>query len=385
MNDTHAFRRHIDMAYAEHPELFPQDMASGYVLHGFVTSRKQPITQRRITLRQSGETYQIRPSWMMPYMIGKTDDIEKALYLRNWGVPFEALAYVFGRNAMFWYRAYVSLGRQSIVGTTIKAPTQLPTDVVADEKHTRLKGETVYVTTTVAHECLLGANIADDAGTQALTAGYYDFQHEARTLVADYTPETVNTDGWEPTQKAWKALFPTITIILCFLHAFLKIKDRCKRSTALFPIILHKVWHTYHAHTPAQFSQRIRRLREWAQNHLTIAPLQEKVLELCQKAPSFKKAFQFPHAYRTRNALDRLMNYQDRLLYAMQYVHGTKATARLYVRAMALVWNFHPYGSKTQTKYGNRSSPFEGINGFRYHDNWLHTMMIAASRNGRRA
>ena len=32
----------------------------------------------------------------------------------------DALAYVFGRNAMYWYRIYLSLGRASIVGTTIK-------------------------------------------------------------------------------------------------------------------------------------------------------------------------------------------------------------------------------------------------------------------------
>jgi hypothetical protein len=31
--------------------------------------------------------------------------------------------------------------------------------------------------------------------------------------------------------------------------------------------------------------------------------------------------------------LDRLMNYQDRILYAMQYLHGNKESARLYVRA----------------------------------------------------
>lgn len=47
----------------------------------------------------------------MPYMIGKTEAVEKALYLRLWGVPFEALAYVFGRDENYWYRAYQALGR----------------------------------------------------------------------------------------------------------------------------------------------------------------------------------------------------------------------------------------------------------------------------------
>jgi hypothetical protein len=78
------------------------------------------------------------------------------------------------------------------------------------------------------------------------------------------------------------------------------------------------------------------------------------------------------------------MDYQDRLLYAMQYFHGTRKSAGLYVRAMALVWNFHPYGQKTQRKYGANASPFQQLNGFCYRDNWLENMMIAASLNGQK-
>jgi hypothetical protein len=57
------------------------------------------------------------------------------------------------------------------------------------------------------------------------------------TLASDYAPQTVNTDDWLATQKAWQALFVTLTVIECFLHAFLKIRDRCKRLKTLFPQI----------------------------------------------------------------------------------------------------------------------------------------------------
>lgn len=77
-------------------------------------------------------------------------------------------------------------------------------------------------------------------------------------------------------------------------------------------------------------------------------------------------------------ALDRLMNYQDRLLYNMQYFHPTKDSARLQLRAMALIWNFHPYGSKTKFNNPSRSSPFEHLNRFQYHDNWLDNLLIAS-------
>jgi hypothetical protein len=111
--------------------------------------------------------------------------------------------------------------------------------------------------------------------------------------------------------------------------------------------------------------------------------LQEKLLKLFDHAPNFKQHFDHPNAYRTSNTVDRLMNYQDRILYAMQYFHGSTASARMALRAMAMLWNFHPYGSKTQAKEPFSRSPFEALNRFRYHDHWLKNLLIASSLNGR--
>lgn len=382
LNDQDKFRQHLDVTFTAHPELFPAAFKQGYKLNGFVQSKKQDIAIRRIRLLETDAAYQIRPSFLMPYMIARTEDVEKPLYLRRWGVPFEALAYVFGHDPMFWYRAYVALGRNSLVGTTVKAPETLPSDVLADEKHTRQDGETVYLATTVAEECILGAALADTADAPALTEAYRIFQTEAREVDLAYSPQSVNTDGWTATQQSWLALFPNIAIILCFLHSFFKIRDCCRRWPGQLKEISQKVWHAYHAQTLPEFAQRIRRLREWATEKVD-DPVREKVLALCAKAPQFKLAFEFPTAHRTSNMLDRLMNYQDRLLYSMQYLHGTRPSATLYVRAMALVWNFHPYGEKTQAKYETEGlSPFEQLNGFRYHDNWLQNLLIAASLGG---
>jgi len=116
MKDRELFVDVVNQNLKHHPELFPQAISEGFKLNGFVESRKQKdFVMRRIKLK-NGKSYQIRPSFMMPYMTSRTEEVEKALYLRRWGVPFEALAYVFGRDSMFWYRAYVSIGRNSIVG-----------------------------------------------------------------------------------------------------------------------------------------------------------------------------------------------------------------------------------------------------------------------------
>lgn len=166
---------------------------------------------------------------------------------------------------------------------------------------------------------------------------------------------------------------------MCFRHGFLAIRDRCRASEPTRQQIAEKVWPAYHAPTRRHFSQRIRRLRDGAQRQLA-GPAKLKVMALCHKAPDYKIAFDHPSAYRTSNGLDRLMNIQDRLLYAMHYLHGQPYSAQLYVRAMALVWNFHPDHPQTQRKYHDAiSSPAHGLNGFRFHHNWLHNLLISAS------
>lgn len=41
------------------------------------------------------------------------------------------------------------------------------------------------------------------------------------------------------------------------------------------------------------------------------------------------------------------------------------------------------YTRKVQVMEPYSMSPFEDLNGFRYHDNWLHNFLIASSLNGR--
>ena len=258
--------------------------------------------------------------------------------------------------------------------------------MVADEKHTSWWGERIYIAVTAAAGCFLGASIAASADAPALELAYGEFQDEARQLNPDYCPQSVNSDGWEATQKAWQALFPQIKLVLCFLHQVLAIQKRCRRLPQVLRVVTDKLWHLYNSLTLRQFAQRLRRLHEWAANPKTDLPeaVRQKLLGLKAKAPQLKVPFELPGAERTSNQVDRLMNYQDRVLYAMQYFHGTWNAANQAVRAMALLWNFHPYCRKVQAMEPHSMSPFEDLNGFRYHDNWLRNFLIASSLNGRR-
>jgi len=179
-------------------------------------------------------------------------------------------------------------------------------------------------------------------------------------------------------------LFPGIAIILCFLHSVLDIQQRCRKTKPIWKKLTGRLWHIYKAPSKRHFAQRLRRLRQWAQRTVKQKTLRQRVLNLKGKSQQFQVAYDYPEAARTSNMLDRLMNYQDRLLYTMQYFHSSEDSARLHLRAMALLWNFHPYGSRTNASDPNRCSPFKDLNSFEYHDNWLRNLLIAGSMNGYR-
>jgi hypothetical protein len=152
IKDSKPFRKELDIVIESNPELFPQSIQAGYLMKDKRFSQKLKIDIRRIEV--DGIAYTIRPSFVMPYQTAFTADVEKAIFLRKFDVPFWALSHVFGKDQMFWYRIEQSLGRNSIVGTTIKDPKLLPEHLSADEKHSRLRGEKVYVATTVGSQSI---------------------------------------------------------------------------------------------------------------------------------------------------------------------------------------------------------------------------------------
>lgn len=381
VDDVVQYRQYLVQQQVAHPELFPAALVDGYTFHSAYALRKLGVVLRRIQLKATGQVFTLRPSFVLPYGVARTDEVEKALYLRQFGVPFAALAYVFGHDAMFWYRAYLQLGQVNLVGTTVKDGAQMPADLVADEKITWVQGQEVSVPTTVGGGCFLGVSVVRHEDQTGLQAGYGEFAAEAQAVFPDYTPQSVCTDGWAATQAAWRALFPTITLVLCYLHACLKIAARC--TGELRRTLLTRAWEAYHAPTQAAFAQRLRRLGEWGQAHLTGA-VATTVAKLWQRRAQFTPAYECPTAARTSNAVDRLLNHLDRQLYSACYGHSSTGQLTKLARAIAVQWNFHPYGPRLRHDQPERVSPFHDVNGFVYHANWLHNLFIASSLGGLR-
>jgi hypothetical protein len=364
VNDASEFRRTLDEAFRHAPELFPDDFAGGYQLKDERMSAKQHIRIRRILLKD-GRAYSIRPSFLMPYLTARTADVEAPLFLRKFGVPFWALARVFGRDPMFYYRLECALG------------------LAADEHHQTRDGQKIYIATTVGGGCCLGAEPAAAAGTDDLTAAYGVFREEARDVAADYHPATVNTDGWKGTRAAWKTLFPTVTLLLCFLHGWLKIRDRGKHLGEQFRQIGRRVWRAYRAPDRRSFAQRLRRLQEWAEKQLSGVVL-ETVLDLCSKRPRWSIAYTHPEGHRTSNLVDRVLRQRDGYFEAGQHLHGSEEASRRHCRAWALLWNFAPWHPRVAQGNGGWHSPAERLNQHRYHECWLQNLLVSASLGGYR-
>ncbi len=254
---------------------------------------------------------------------------------------------------------------------------------MAEEKQSWLKGERVSIATTAAHDGILGASVAPSASQVDVEKASGVFASEARAVDAAYAPETVNTDGGQATQGAWKALFTQITVILCFLHAFLKIRDRATKTLGdAFAQVQKRVWEAYHAPSKRAFSQRLRRLRAWAETALPDGVMQSRTLDLCEKRDQCSKSYDHPEAQRTSNMVDRLMKFLDRAFFHAQYFHGMPDSAESRVRALALLWNFCPSSPETMRKYAGQACPAERLNGKRYADNWLENLLVSGSMNG---
>jgi len=386
VDDCSAYRKWVDEMIAKHPELFPQAIGTGYTLHDErVSDKLEGVRLRRICLKARDtegkkQVFTIAPSGVMPYFVGYTDDVEKALFLRRFDVPFWALTYVFGCDDAYWYRIENQFGRYNLVQTVVKDSAKLPVHLLADEKITWLNGEEVVVATTVGDDCILGASVALGVDTPNLTEAYQHFKDEAQALKPDYVPETVNTDGWAATQRAWLTLFPVVIIIECFLHAFIKIRERGRHLKEIFNQLSQRVWDAYRATDEPSFRLRIAELQLWAEKNTTAYVL-EAALKLCAKVDRFALAYDHPLAHRTSNMLDRHMNSMARWLDSTRFFHGHWTSSERSIRAWALLHDFGPYCPRSKISQ-TFSSPFHKLNGVVYHPNWLHNLLIATSMSG---
>ena len=375
-------RHLVDGVMAEHPELFPSFLREGYALHGFarLSQKLAGMRLRKIRPAGGGDAYHLRPSFVLSYMTGTTEEVEFPLLLASFGVPNWVLTLGFGHSAMYWQRLVEGIGRNSLVGTTVRDPKRLPEHLAADEHHVDWNGAKGYVATTAAAGCILGIALTKMADDEHLTAAYGEFAAEAREVDPEYAPKTVNTDGWAATQNAFEACFSGIVAILCFLHGFLKIRDRCRKNRDLH----QRVWEVYWAKTATEFRALMAALRAWLEPRQWTKSIADMVEKLWKRTDDYAVAYDHPGCRRTSNAVDRPMNRLCRLMYAGRGLHGHQGSSQRRLRGWALLLNFRPF-AKRSGQVREHQSRAHRLNGKRYKARWFENLQIAASLMGRQA
>ncbi|MEL4896567.1 hypothetical protein [Crocosphaera sp. Alani8] len=159
--------------------------------------------------------------------------------------------------------------------------------------------------TVAAKGCILGMDIVKNADTDSLTKGYSTFASEVSNIDPNYSPLSVNTDGWEATQNAWKNLFPNVSLVLCFLHLIIGIKDHIRRDKVLSKKITDKLWKIYKGANKRQFSQRLRRFWEWSMKEIMPSKVRSKIEKAKANSHQYQQGYNYSKCYRTSNQIDR--------------------------------------------------------------------------------
>ena len=82
-------------------------------------------------------------------------------------------------------------------------------------------------------------------------------------------------------------MFPLITVVLCFLHGFLKIRDRCRKARELH----RRVWDVYRAATAEEFRRLMNEFQQWCATQTWTASVHEMLTKLWNKTEFYVVAY----------------------------------------------------------------------------------------------
>jgi len=377
--------------------VLPPEFDNDFSFKDFKHSKKMDISIRRIRvgLGRDAHFWRVVPCDVMPYMVGRTQEVEKALFLRKFNVPYWGLEVVFERSSNYFWRIERRMGMTSIAGSLAGrrqgdetgggGRCALPEDIACDEKHTKYLGEKAYIAVTAGGGCVLGAELVGGADKESLAQGYGVLRDEIATEAPGHQISSVNTDGYPATVAPVREVWDGALLITCILHLYIAMRDGCKRKyREQFEAVADAFWWCYEAETKRAFAQRWRAFVERCAASAEWLP--ERIIDKVKKAdarklPFYKAWYDRPEAHRVSVAVDRVMGSLDRRLFAMRHLRGHFVNSRLLVRAWAHLHNFCPWNPHTAKSKGTQC-PAENLTQSRYRKNWLENFRVAGSMSG---
>ena len=199
---------------------------------------------------------------------------------------------------------------------------------------------------TVGEDAIMGVDLTNSADDGHMREACDQVAAEAENLAPRYAPKTVNTDGWAATRNAFKSLFPGIAVILCFLHGFLKIRDRSRQD----PELHRRGWDVYRAATADEFRRLMGQFQEWCGTRTWKTAVGAMLAKLGKRTEDCVVAYDHPGCRWASNMVDRPMNRLFRQMYSGRGLHGQQRSSEMRLKGWALLLNFRFYAPRSNQR-----------------------------------
>jgi len=252
-------------------------------------------------------------------------------------------------------RLVYALGQQSLGTVVMWCGLQLPTYVLADEKHSRCLTDKVYLPTIISGRVIWHLGYTEEASAAAFTASYAVFQRAASQYDPSYRVKGVLTDGFDSTTKSLWIVFPGARLGPCLRHTLLKLPKKLTAIASAVRMALRTQFHTLWYRARQRKGLRVlalgQRLRRFTDHGATTAGaangtrgrqgFQDK------KAGSYAvlEDAQMPVI---STLLDQAHTAIDRKLFIMKALHHPHGSQRAFLTGRAHLYNLVSYQHRAQ-------------------------------------
>src|SRR5712692_7163422 len=170
--------------------------------------------------------FTVLPHFVMRYRRMSPDVARQALIATHGGLSLEWCAVICHISPMALYRVICAFGQHSVVMVLTRCGLPLPTDILADEKHSRCLTDKVYLPTMVRGRVIRHLGYSASKSAAAFTESYGEFQRAALRHEPSYRVRGALTDGFDSTTKSMRTLFPGARLGYCLRHARNKLPSK---------------------------------------------------------------------------------------------------------------------------------------------------------------
>jgi len=316
----------------------------------YVRVRLSGLTIWRIQCTRCKAVFTVLPHFVLRSRQMRPEVARDALLATHGDLSLEWCAVICHISPMALYRLVCALGQQRVVTVLTRCGLSLPTDCLADEKHSRCLTANVYLPTIVSGRLIWHLGYTENASAAAFTQSYGEFQRAASQQEPAYRVRGILTDGFDSTAKSLRTLFPGARLGNCLRHAIIKLP---KKLAAIAPPVrqalrsqFHTLWYRARQRKGLRVFALGQRLRRFADHSTTTAGAAngERVRQWIRaKKAGWYAVLEDPRMPVTSTLLDQAHNAIDRKLFAMKGFHHPGGSQQAFVTGLAHLYNLVPY------------------------------------------